>query len=175
MAKMNPLLQRIAHFMGWQKGPVSPRPSEDKTILQDQSATATPSSLEASYFGPIGENREFPYIVVRVFTALYQREDIRLLVGPQAVSICAGRCYLQHPEPLLSNGTISPDCRRLLVEGVEAAVRNLKNLRMCIVWAPQSCTYVDVDRTSESASPPSGGDQGVRLQFAPQHHKPVAT
>jgi len=120
------------------------------------------------------EKNPYPHLVVRIFAAVYQRERIRVQVGPEAVEIIAGRCLVQHPAPLLPDGTMSPACRELLIAGVQSAVRQ-RHLRMCIVWAPTSCTYVEPDSTSDTAPPPSGGDQGVRLEFEPLRVGPAKT
>jgi hypothetical protein len=175
VAGKNLWLRRIAHSVGWRQSFLKQPSAKGDTVERHRGASETPGSLTAANDDLIGNAREYPYLVVRIFAAVYQREKIWVFKGPPAVDIVARRCFVQHLAPLLSDGTLSPDCRRLLVAGVEAAVRQLRSLRMCIVWAPTSCTYVQADSTFDSAEPPSGGDQGVYLQFAPQHYKPEAT
>jgi len=113
----------------------------------------------------------YPYLIVRVFAALYQPERIRIRVGMPAVDIVHGRCCVQHPSPFEPDGSISPACRLLLVAGVQDAVKR-GPFRMSIVWAPRSCTFVETDGTHDSANPPSGGHQGLVLEFKAFHFSP---
>lgn len=99
----------------------------------------------------------YPHLIVRIYCAAYQRERIDVRVGTPAVGIKAGgRSYVQCPEPLNPNGTLSLACREMLIIGVQAAVRRFK-FRMCLVWAPGSCTYVEADSIINATEHPSGG------------------
>jgi hypothetical protein len=118
-----------------------------------------------------GTNTRYPYLVVRVFVAFYQRESISIFIGLPTVHIANRHCYVQHPTPFEADGTISPAGRALLIAGVQDAVRQLP-FRMCIVWGPNSCTYVETDSIDESAHPPSGGSQQVALEFKAHHYSP---
>jgi hypothetical protein len=48
----------------------------------------------------------YPYLVVRIFAAVYQREGIEIRVCPPAVEIVNRRCTVQHPEPFAAEGTV---------------------------------------------------------------------
>jgi len=98
----------------------------------------------------------YPSLVVRVYCAVYQRKPIEARVGPINVEIANRRCVVQHPKPLDADGQLSVACRKLLIEAVQAAVRRT-GLRMCVVWAPFSSTYVEAHSTVDSTDPPSGG------------------
>lgn len=119
----------------------------------------------------IASAAQYPYLVVRIFTAIYQREHVRIRVGPPAVEFVNRRCFVQHPVPYAADGTLNPACRELLILGMQTAVRRL-GFRMCIVWANSSCTYVETDRINESGEPPSGGSVPVELEFKPQLYRP---
>jgi hypothetical protein len=107
----------------------------------------------------------FPYLIVRTFYGVYQRERIQIRVGPPAVEIANRRCSVQHPSPRAADGRISAPCRDLLLSGVQHAVRGL-HWRMCVVWAEAACTYVETDKLVESADVPSGGVVAFDLKFA---------
>ena len=129
--------------------------------------TQTPSEPLA---GPV---TQYPFLVVRIFSAFYQREQIEIRQGDPAVKIGAGKCYVQHPEPRLLNNDISDGCRTLLLAGVATAV-NTTGFRMCIKWGEDTCSYVEHDGViNESSKSPSGGiampyklaiDQPIELQ-----------
>lgn len=116
-------------------------------------------------------DRTYPYLIVRIFTAIYQRERIAFCIGPPVVEIVNRSCFVQHPAPFAADGTVSPACRALLLAGVQDAVRRLP-FRMCVVWAAQACTYVETDSMFDSDQPASGGSQPIELQFKPQHFEP---
>lgn len=109
-------------------------------------------------FEPLDKSSsEYPYLVVRLMSAVYQRERIYIRQGDPAVHIGYGSCFLRHPQPFDEGGRISSDCRKLLLDGVLAAVLRTR-LRMCVVWAPDKASYVEMDRTiNKSNSIPSGG------------------
>lgn len=113
----------------------------------------------------------FPHLVIRPFSTVYQREPVGICIGEAAVSVVKGHCYVRHPAPFSADGKMSADCRALLIGGVQSAVRSLK-LRMCIVWAAESCTYVETDTVSDASEPPSGGEQSLALEFTPQYYDP---
>ena len=99
----------------------------------------------------------YPYLVVRIYAAVYQRERIvvRAARWPMA-QIGHQRSFVQRPAPFNADGTLSAPCRALLIASVQHAVRQTK-FRMCIVWGPSSCTFVEVDSVIESNESPSGG------------------
>jgi len=114
----------------------------------------------------------YPYLIIRVFAAIYQREYIEFRVGPPAVRIANRHCSVQHPAPFEITGKVSSACRALLIAGVQDAVRRLP-FRMCLIWGEASCTYVETDSTDGSAYPPSGGCQMGELDFKAQHYPPL--
>lgn len=100
---------------------------------------------------------EYPYLVVRLMAGVYQRERIDIRKGEAAVHIGHGSCFLRHPDPFDERGVMREGCRTLLLEGVLAAVLRTR-LRMCVVWAADKSSFVELDRTiKESNSIPSGG------------------
>jgi hypothetical protein len=100
---------------------------------------------------------EYPYLVVRIMSGVYQRERINIRKGEAAVHIGHGSCFLRHPDPFDEGGAIRESCRMLLLESVLATVLRT-HLRMCVVWAADKCSFVEMDRTiKESNSIPSGG------------------
>jgi len=124
-----------------------------------------------SAHAPVASKPRYPYLVVRIFVAFYQRERIDIRVGPPAVEFVNRRCFVQHPAPVEDDGTVSAACRAVLIEGVQAAVRRLP-FRMCVVWSERDCTYVETDAIFESAQPPCGGVQPVELDFQQQRYEP---
>ena len=118
-----------------------------------------------------GWPRKYPYLVVRVFFGYYQREAIKVQVGPPFVEIQHGGCVIQHPAPLEADGSVSPACRELLTFVVQCAVYAMQ-FRMCVVWAKNSCTFVEADSTSESTQPPSGGAPQMHVEFGTQFYRP---
>ena len=112
----------------------------------------------------------YPYLVIRIFAAVYQRERLLIRVGQPVVELAYRQSFVQHPIPFSTDGTLNPDCRELLIRGVHAAVRSL-GFRMWIVWANSSATSVEADRISP-AGEPSGGSAPFQIEFTPQHYKP---
>jgi len=99
----------------------------------------------------------YPHLVVRIYSAVYQREDIAIESGQPEVHVGFRSTYVRHPEPFTEEGDISQDCKDLLVAGVIEAVRRTGH-RMSLVWAPNTCTYCEKDgSTKDSLSLPSGG------------------
>ena len=121
---------------------------------------------------PVDSHLRYPYLIIRVFAAFYQLEHIAIRFGPPAVDIANRHCFVQHPVPFKAKGILSSACRALLIAGVQDAVRRLP-FRMCIVWAAESCTYVEPDSIDGSTHPPSGGFQPLELDFKAQHYRPV--
>jgi len=100
---------------------------------------------------------EYPYLVVRIMNAVYQRERIDIRQGEPAVLIGAGKCYVQHPEPRTVGNEISEGCRALLLAAVSTSVDKTK-FRMSVVWGKSSTSYVERDGViNESSVIPSGG------------------
>lgn len=90
-------------------------------------------------------------------SAVYQAEKIRVREGPISVTIGASKCLLQHPEPRKPDGQLSDEAKALLVEEVLAAVRRT-GFRMCLVWGPSWCSFVEPNGSiKNSFDPPTGG------------------
>lgn len=107
--------------------------------------------------------REFPYLVVRLMATVYQREDIEFRVGEPAAEIHARRSFVQHPRPFNADGSLSEECRTLLVNTVLEASARLR-FRMCLVWEADASTYVEPDGSvvNRRGRPAGGvGDGGV--------------
>jgi hypothetical protein len=121
--------------------------------------------------GVAGSPPPYPHLVVRLIATVYQNERIRISVGPPAVEVVNRQCVVSHPAPFAADGSMSLACRALIIDGVQAAVRKLR-LRMCVVWGPSACTYVEADSVREHAEPPSGGIRSVNLEFKPLLYAP---
>jgi hypothetical protein len=100
---------------------------------------------------------KYPHVVVCLMCAVYKRESIAIRQGVPSVLIDNRRSYVQHPAPYADDGHLSDGCRKLLLDGVlEAVVRTTH--RMCVVWAPGLCSYVERDvQINDSNEAPSGG------------------
>lgn len=99
----------------------------------------------------------YPHLVVRIFSAVYQRESIAIHRGTPDVHIGFRSSYVRYPEPFTEDGDISPGCKDLLVSGVIAEVRR-SGFRMCLVWSPSACTYCEKSGSAkDSQILPSGG------------------
>ena len=118
-------------------------------------------------------SNRYPYLVVRFMPTVYHSERIQITVGSPAVEFVGRRCIVHHPAPFTTDGSVSPDCRALMTPAVQAEVRT-KRLRMCIVWAANSCTYCEADSVSEYAHPPSGGVQLVPKAGEPERFTMVS-
>ena len=88
----------------------------------------------------------YPHLVVRIASRFFQRMCIDVRIGPPEVDIWhpTHGTFVQHLEPFDADGTLSMACRKLLLEGVREAVKRC-GFRMCIVWAPTSCSYIELD------------------------------
>lgn len=103
----------------------------------------------------------YPHLIVRIYSAVYQREFIEIRKGPPEAYIGRKKSYVQHPAPYF-NGSISEECKDLLLQTTAEAVERLK-FRMCIVWAVDSCTFVEPGHQFDhSSEPPSGGINNIR-------------
>jgi len=102
---------------------------------------------------------DYPHLVVRLTAGVYQREPLAFLVGPEEAKVAYKASFVLHPEPFLSDGSVSPACKQLLIDTVQEAVRKTR-LRMSLVWSRESCTYVEKDSINHSKNTPAGG---VRL------------
>ena len=119
----------------------------------------------------LGPRGAYPYLVVRVFWGVYQRERILIQTGLPFVEIENRKCVVAHPTPFEADGSVSPAVRELLIRAVQLAVQVMK-LRMCIVWAEKSCTYVEEDSVDESTQPPWGGAKQMNITFGMPKYRP---
>lgn len=101
----------------------------------------------------------YPFIVIRLMSAVYQAERICVRRGPTLAHVGWRTSLLQHPDPVKPNGQIDDEAKALLIGAVLAAVKRT-GLRMCVVWGPAWCSFVEADgSTKHSFEPPSGGFQ----------------
>lgn len=106
---------------------------------------------------PCSSQRRFPYLVIRFMAAIYQREEISIRQGDLRVHVGHRDTFIHHPDPFGPEGSISPDCRKALLDGVLQAVQRLR-FRMAVVWSPTACTFVEPSGAmNDSNEPPSGG------------------
>ena len=104
----------------------------------------------------------YPFIVVRLMSTVYQPEKVEVSHGEASSGVGFKTSFLRHPSPFKSDGQISDEARDLLLAAVLAAVRKT-GFRMCVVWGPAWCSFVEADGSIKSSfDPPSGG---VRLPF----------
>ena len=112
--------------------------------------------MPAKSCGPVEQGR-YPYLVIRLMAGVYQREPLDIQPGKPSIHVGHRSSSVRHPEPFNADGSVSKACRALLVMGVLNAVRRT-GFRMCVVWDPENCTFVERDgKCEESATPPSGG------------------
>lgn len=108
---------------------------------------------------PIADGNKYPYLIVRLMPAVYQRERIDIRKGEPLVAISPGTTYVQHPEPLNGDGSMSVDCRALLLNAVKEAVQRTR-FRMSVIWGERAASYVELDGSiNASTQIPSGGIQ----------------
>lgn len=101
--------------------------------------------------------QQYPYLVVRMMAAVYQREQIEIRIGEPLVQVGYRSSFVSHPTPFDTANHVSAACRQLLIDGVLEAVQRTR-FRMCIVWAAEECTFVERDGSVlERDAPPSGG------------------
>jgi hypothetical protein len=88
----------------------------------------------------------YPHLVTQFGISFFQRTCIDVRIGPPEAEIChpTHDNFVQHPEPFDADDTLNMACRTLLIAGVQDAVKRSK-LRMCVVWSPTSCSYVEAD------------------------------
>lgn len=99
----------------------------------------------------------FPHLVIRIFSAVYKRVLIDVREGPEQASVEIKGCFVQTPLPFNEDRSLSEDAKQVLIATVQDAVERM-NLRMCIVWAKDNCTYVEPKgMLIQSIEPPSGG------------------
>ena len=99
----------------------------------------------------------YPYLVVRLMAAIYQREEIAVHAGAAKSQIGFRDSFVHHPNPFGEDGAASQGCKELLLAATLEAVRRTGH-RMCLVWAANDRTFVERDGSINPGSePPSGG------------------
>jgi hypothetical protein len=108
----------------------------------------------------------YPFIVVRLAAAVYQAEKVEVRRGALAVHVGYRKSFLCHPTPLKFDHELCDEAKTLLLKETLVAVRRT-GFRMCVVWGPAWCTFVEPDGAlNNSFDPPSGGfPLPVPLQF----------
>jgi hypothetical protein len=83
---------------------------------------------------------EYPHIIRKSGRRSTWRSGVEVRLGQAEAQIDA-KIRLTHPEPLDSQGNLTAPARKLLLD---AAVRDIAGggESLCIVWAPDSCTFV---------------------------------
>ncbi len=120
--------------------------------------------MELSRLGPVRPDGPtpdgvdiYPFIVVRLMSTVYQAERVKVSRGKPSAGVGYKNSFLRHPSPFKRDRQISKGARDLLVAGVLAAVRKTGH-RMCVVWGPAWCSFVEADGSvTNSFDPPSGG------------------
>lgn len=103
----------------------------------------------------------YPHRITQIASRFFHRTCIYVRIGPPDAGIShpTHGDFVQHLEPFDADGTLSMACRSLLLEGVREAVK-CGGFRMCIVWAPASCSYVETDgsicETADGEALPAG-------------------
>jgi len=107
---------------------------------------------------PFCPSHHEPYLVVRTAAGVNQRELIKVMRGPTAIAqIGTGCCLIVHPRPFDEQGSLTAGCRSFLIGAVQNAVQ-ATGFRLCLVWSPSSCAFVELDGSvTDSCEPPSGG------------------
>lgn len=101
--------------------------------------------------------RHYPYIVVRFMATVYQREDISIHCGEPKAHVGYRDSFVHHPNPFAEDGALNPECEALLISATHEAIRRT-HFRMCLVWGPKRCTFLERDGSEvDSDDPPSGG------------------
>lgn len=101
--------------------------------------------------------KRYPFVVVRLMSAVYQREDIAVHKGDPKSRIGFRDSFVHHPTPFAEDGAVSQGCKDLLVGATLEAVRRTGH-RMCLVWTANDCTFVERDgAVNPRSEPPSGG------------------
>jgi hypothetical protein len=144
---------------GWRESRERPHPCAPE---QSQSVAAMSMKHATAYFESLPKVKKpvysrFPYLVVRIMNSVYQYETIAIGEGEPKVDVGCRRTCVIHPKPFEADGTISDECRALLIQGVSESVQKT-GFRMCIVWGEEACSYVEKGgEVIESTEKPRGG------------------
>jgi len=94
----------------------------------------------------------YPHLVVRFMPTVYQTENVEVRRGAPAVEILHRKSYLQHPQPFNCDGALTPGCRALLINAVQAFSRQ-RRWCVCVRWTATAATYIDADAITEAIEP----------------------
>lgn len=111
-----------------------------------------------------GKIERFPYLVVHLMPAVYNRYPIEFAWSGNTNSIPEALTLFE-PNPFDKSGELTAECRRKLIEVVSFEARET-GLRMCVVFGPNEVVYVEPEGViQEAAQPPVGGvDIGTPLR-----------
>lgn len=99
----------------------------------------------------------FPYVVIRLIATVYQRETLTVDQGPARAVIKRRGSRLSHPGISDDGRTITQAAKSYFEAALVRQVRRT-NHRVCVVWGPDECTYVEPNGDTERKSePPVGG------------------
>ncbi len=102
-------------------------------------------------------SNNFPYLIIRIFCAVYQKVPIKMRTGPKKFSVQLKTCFIQTPNPYKTCGSLSDECKQVLFEAIQDAAKQMQ-FRMCIVWAKDDCLYLEPEGILiNSKEIPSGG------------------
>lgn len=125
----------------------------DDTIIFPEGMT---SPLDRSPYAPLPPKpQHYPYVVVRVFSALYEKYEIHFDRSAAAVVLDE---ELRWIIPAADR-----DPRQAAIDAVRDQV-TATGRRMCAVFGPEDCVYVEPDGPDVvSFKPPSGGISPAQL------------
>lgn len=110
----------------------------------------------------IGE-KEYPYVMVRYAAATYGRHQVRFVEDYRQSVPDQDRVFVVFCPKPFSEGRLTPDAGRALIEMVQEASRS-SLFRMCAVLGENSCVYCEPDgKAKGSFEPPSGGIPGMKF------------
>ena len=126
----------------------------DDTIAFPEGTT---SPLDRSPFPALAPGpKHYPYVVIRIFSAFYQNCEIHF--DPDAVSVV---CDQEELRWVIPANDLDP--RQAALAAVRDQV-DATGYRMCAVFGPEDCIYVEPDgRDVVSFKPPSGGISAAQL------------
>ena len=110
---------------------------------------------------------KYPYVVIRWMAAVYGSRDV---IIDTDIRDQAKGSFLLPPDAVLQNGQIADSGRKLLLDQIMRDVVD-SGFRMCAVFGPSDCVFIEPDGTFKvSKDPPSGGIaiNDVKLTGAPK-------
>lgn len=105
---------------------------------------------------------EYPHVVRKSSRRSTWRSEVEICLGHAGAQIDA-KIRLTHPEPFDAQGNLSAPARKLLLDAAVGEAAGREGY-LCIVWAPDSCTFVGPQgRLRDSELPPTVKPFYVRL------------